>query len=40
MDSFYIKTQSLALLEKVAGNHNMCEQFHNISSLPDILVHP
>ena len=37
-DSIYIKTQLLALPEKVGGNHNMYEQFRNISSLRDILV--
>ena len=39
-DSNYIKTQSLTLPEKVAGNHNICEQFQNISSLTDILELP
>ena len=36
-DSNYTKSQSLNLPEKVAGNHNMCEEFQNISSLADIL---
>ena len=35
----YIKTQSLTLPEKVAGNH-MCHQFYNISSVTDTLVLP
>ena len=39
-DSNYLQTQSLNLLEKVAGNQNMCERSQNISSLADILVLP
>ena len=37
-DGNYIKTKSLRLPEKVGDNHNMCEQFQNISSLTDISV--
>ena len=36
----YIKTESLTLPENVADDHNMCQQFSNISSLTDKLVLP
>ena len=39
-DTYYIKKQSLALLEKLSRNHNICQQSYNISSLADILVLP
>ena len=39
-DSNSIKAQSLTLPENVAFNHNVCEQFQDISSLKDILAAP
>ena len=35
-----MKSQFLRLLEKVAGNHNISEQFYNINPLADILLLP
>ena len=39
-DSNFMKTQSLVGPEKVGGNHNICKDFQNISSLTDMLVLP
>ena len=33
-----MKSQFLRLLEKVAGNHNISEQFYNTNPLADILL--
>ena len=35
-----MRRQSLNPLEKLAGNHNICELSQNISSLADILLLP
>ena len=39
-DNSYIERQSFNLPEKRAGNNNICEPSHNISSLTDILGNP
>ena len=39
-DTHYIRKQSLNLLEKLAGNHNICKPSYNISFFADVLVLP